>query len=391
MKSMELFAGAGGLGMGVTKAGFSQRIAVEFDSKCCDNIQVNIDNGLEYVKDWKLLNSPIEQINFSEFENTIDLLTGGPPCQPFSLGGRHNAFLDKRDMFPEAIRAIKETRPNAFMLENVKGLTRDRFSNYFEYIKLQLSYPEITIHEKEFPHEHFKRLEQYHIYGDRKGLSYKIVSRVVNAADFGIPQNRARVFIIGFRSDLHCSWSFPSPTHSCAALIKEKVFGDYWDRNKVPSKGKNFQLPSKRWEKYDWDSIDTLPWSTVREVVNRYPCPTSKTSIPNHEYRKGARVYKGHTGSLMDQPSKTIKAGIHGVPGGENMLVNDDGSVRYFTIRECATLQSFPDEFLFSGSWSESVKQVGNAVPLELAYVLALSIKNSLKKCYTNSGDRILY
>lgn len=381
MKSLELFAGAGGLGMGVTKAGFSQQIAVELDTQCCKNIKFNIDNGLEYVKDWNLLNIPIEQINFSEFRDTLDLLTSGPPCQPFSLGGRHNAFLDKRDMFPQTIRVVKETMPKAFMIENVKGLTRNRFSNYFEYIKLQLCYPEIMIREKELPHEHFKRLEQYHTRGAKNGLSYNIVSQVLNAADFGIPQKRERVFIIGFRSDLCCSWSFPNPTHSCAALIKDKLFGNYWNKNKVPSKDRNFYFLTKHWERYEWDSIDTQPWSTVREVVNRYPCPSSQIKIPNHEFRKGARIYKGHTGSIMDEPSKTLKAGAHGIPGGENMLVNDDGSVRYFTLRECARLQSFPDEYIFSCSWSHSVRQVGNAVPLELSYVLALSIKKSLKEC----------
>lgn len=379
MKSMELFSGVGGLGMGVSKAGFSQSLAVELDPRCCENIKVNIENGLEYVKDWNLLNTPIQDVNFSGYEGTIDLLTGGPPCQPFSLGGKHNAFLDKRDMFPEAIRAIKEAAPKAFLLENVKGLTRDRFSNYFEYIKLQLSYPEISIGKKELPHKHFKRLEEYHTNGYRNGLSYNVISRVVNSADFGIPQKRERVFIVGFRNDLHCNWGFPSLTHSHASLMKDKMFGDYWERNKVSQKVKSSLLSTKRWESYNWDSIDTKPWSTVREIVNKYPCPISMSStVPNHEYRQGARSYKGHTGSPLDEPAKTLKAGTHGVPGGENMLVNDDGSVRYFTIRECAALQSFPDEFLFGSSWSETVRQVGNAVPVELARILATSIKASL-------------
>ncbi len=381
MKSIEIFSGIGGLGMGVAKAGFSQSLAVEFDLKCCENIQANISNNLEYLKGWNLLNAPIQEVDFTGYQGTIDLLTGGPPCQPFSLGGIHNAFLDKRDMFPEAIRAIRETMPKAFMLENVKGLTRDRFSNYFEYIKLQLSYPEILIDQKETYHEHFERLEEYYTNGCSCGLSYNVISRVLNSADFGIPQKRERVFIVGFRNDLHCSWSFPSSTHSYEALIKDKLFGDYWERNEVSRQISDSLLSVKRWEAYEWDSIDTKPWSTVREALKRYPCPVSKNSIvPNHEYRPGARVYKGHTGSPLDEAAKTLKAGTHGVPGGENMLVNDDGSVRYFTIRECAALQSFPDEFLFSSSWSESARQVGNAVPVELAYVLANSIKKSLSK-----------
>lgn len=379
MRSLELFAGIGGLGMGVTKAGFCQSLAVELDPKCCENLRNNIVNDLEYVRGWSLLNAPVQQVVFSEYESNIDLLTGGPPCQPFSLGGRHNAFLDKRDMFPEAIRAVREVMPKAFMLENVKGLTRERFANYFEYVRLQLSYPELEMREKEEPHEHFKRLERYHTHGSKDGLTYNVVSRVLNAADFGISQKRERVFIVGFRSDLHCSWNFPSETHSYAALLKDKNTGNYWEKNKVCQKFRKYQYPSKRWDNFEWDSVETKPWATVREIVTKYPCPTKgSNSIPNHRYKKGARVYKGHTGSPLDEPSKTLKAGIHGVPGGENMLVNDDGSVRYFTIRECAALQSFPDDFLFGGTWTESVRQVGNAVPVDLAYLLARSIKKSL-------------
>lgn len=380
MRSLELFAGIGGLGMGVTKAGFTQSLAIELDPKCCDNLHNSIQNNVDYVRDWTLLNAPIQDVNFSAYEDTIDLLTGGPPCQPFSLGGKHNAFLDKRDMFPEAIRAVRQAMPKAFMLENVKGLTRERFSNYFEYIKLQLSYPDVCMHENELPDEHYKRLERHHTYGDKSGgLRYNVISRVVNAADFGIPQKRERVFIVGLRSDLRCRWSFPSETHSQAALIKAKISGQYWERNEVAKKHRDRQILSQRWEKFDWDSIKTKPWSTVREVVNRYPCPVQNPGVvQNHEYRQGARAYRGHTGSPLDEPSKTLKAGIHGVPGGENMLVNEDKSLRYFTIRECAALQSFPDSFLFNSSWSESVRQLGNAVPLELAYILATSLKASL-------------
>ena len=388
MRSLELFAGIGGLGMGVTKAGFSQSLAIEVNPKCCNNLRHNIENNLEYVKDWTLLNTSVQDIDFSVFENSIDLLTGGPPCQPFSLGGKHNAFLDKRDMFPEAIRAVRQAMPKAFMFENVKGLTREKFSNYFEYIKLQLSYPDLSIYDEELSHEHYKRLERYHTHGDKNGLTYNVVSRVLNAADFGIPQKRERVFIVGIRSDLHCSWSFPSETHSQTALIKDKIFGDYWEKNKISRSKRARFVISQRWGNYDWSSVKTKPWMTVREVVNRYPCPTKGLNLfPNHEYRKGARAYKGHTGSPLDEPSKTLKAGINGVPGGENMLINDDGSLRYFTIRECAALQSFPDNFLFNGSWSESVRQVGNAVPLELAYILASSIKHSLTNKNT---DRII-
>ena len=92
----------------------------------------------------------------------------------------------------------------------------------------------------------------------------------------------------------------------------------------------------------------------------------------------GTSAYPGHTGSALDEPAKTLKAGDHGVPGGENMLLRPDGSVRYFTVRESARLQTFPDNFLFHGSWSETMRQLGNAVPVRLANLVASSVKDHL-------------
>jgi DNA (cytosine-5)-methyltransferase 1 len=102
--------------------------------------------------------------------------------------------------------------------------------------------------------------------------------------------------------------------------------------------------------------------------------------VLNHVPVPGARVYVGHTGSPLDEPAKTLKAGVHGVPGGENMLAMSDGTVRYFTVRESARLQSFPDEYFFPGCWGQSMRQIGNAVPVSLAHLLASSIKTCLSK-----------
>lgn len=381
MNSIELFAGIGGLGMGVAKAGFKQKLAVELDSKCCGILSSNIGNNFTYLKNWQIQNSPIQELDFTSYRNTIDLLTGGPPCQPFSMAGKHSAFRDKRDMFPEAIRAVGQILPKSFLFENVKGLTRERFLNYFEYIKLQLSFPLVLRASNESLLKHYRRLERLQTKGEQSDQTYNVVSRVLNAADYGVPQKRERVFIVGFRSDLHCSWNFPRESHSCSALAKDKLFGSYWDMHDVARRYRRSRMLSRQWKGFDWESVNTAPWSTLRGVVNRYSeFNLCSMGVENHEYRKGARVYKGHTGSLLDEPSKTVKAGTHGVPGGENMLIKDSGSVRYFTIRECAALQTFPDSYVFNGSWSESVKQIGNAVPLELAFTLADSIRTELKK-----------
>ena len=104
-----------------------------------------------------------------------------------------------------------------------------------------------------------------------------------------------------------------------------------------------------------------------------------KKVFKNHEFQPGAKFYAGHTGSPLDMPAKTIKAGSHGVPGGENMLVEQNGKPRYFTIRESARLQCFPDSYIFHGSWTESMRQLGNAVPVTLAYIMISAIVDALE------------
>jgi DNA (cytosine-5)-methyltransferase 1 len=127
---------------------------------------------------------------------------------------------------------------------------------------------------------------------------------------------------------------------------------------------------------------DTLPWTTIRDAIGDMPDPERQPLLSrgfhNHFFQPGARTYKGHTGSPIDEPAKTLKAGVHGVPGGENMMVLPGGEVRYFTVRESARLQTFPDEFVFHGSWSETMRQLGNAVPVALAARVATTVKHQL-------------
>ncbi len=127
-------------------------------------------------------------------------------------------------------------------------------------------------------------------------------------------------------------------------------------------------------------------WRTTRDALRDLPDPEThpNNGIANHVFTPGARTYVGHTGSSLDDPAKTLKAGYHGVPGGRNMFIKDDGNVRYFTVREAARLQTFPDEYEFHGSWSQTMRQLGNAVPVQLAEVVASSVANSLMRCEAN-------
>lgn len=383
MRSVELFVGAGGLGIGVSQAGFQPAAVMDWDRWACDTLRENRDRGLDPIALWPIHEGDVRQFDFGSISGSVDLVTGGPPCQPFSMGGRHRAFLDTRDMFPQAIRAIRELRPKAFIFENVKGLTRSSFANYLEYIRLQLTYPDLATKQNEEWLTHLARLEEHHTKGKDRGLHYRVVLRVLNSANYGVPQRRERVFLVGFRADTGVEWHFPTPTYSREALLWSQWRNEvYWDLHRVARKDRPDDTTAKsRALKIKEKPIDE-PWRTVRDAIAELPdpewLPRTAMVIHDHRFQPGARSYVGHTGSPMDEPAKTLKAGVHGVPGGENMLRRADGSVRYFTVRESARLQTFPDDMVFHGSWSETMRQLGNAVPCQLARVVASGVRDRL-------------
>jgi len=381
LSSVELFSGAGGLALGMAKCGFSHELLVEFNRNAVDTLIMNHDEGQAQIKEWEIKHDDVKNISFKKFKDKLSVVAGGPPCQPFSLGGKHQAFNDNRDMFPQAIRAVRESTPDSFIFENVKGLLRKNFSSYFEYIILQLTYPNITKKNEEVWEDHLARLEQAHTEGNYRGLKYNVVFRLLNAADYGVPQKRERVFIVGFRSDLEIKWNFPKATHSQDSLLWDQwVTGDYWERLGIPKtdlpalRESPQKIASRLQRKYGLFTPEEKPWVTVREAIKDLPSPKSSNKFNNHIFKEGAKSYPGHTGSPIDEPSKALKAGDHGVPGGENMIRFNNGSIRYFTVREAARIQTFPDDYHLSGAWSECMRQIGNAVPVALAEVVAESV-----------------
>ncbi len=384
MRSVELFAGAGGLAIGMANAGFNHAAVIEWNADACETFRENQRHHAHNVDKWPLHHADVRAFDYGTLGGEVMVVSGGPPCQPFSVGGKHRGFMDDRDMFPEAVRAVRELRPKAFIFENVKGLKRETFATYFEYIRLKLSFPSLARRKGEPWREHCRRLETY---GTSRGArEYNVISEVLNAADYGIPQKRERVFIVGFRADLGVEWSFPPETHFEDALLASKwITGEYWDRHEVAKKHRP-TLESRqatRLERLKHGQLfegGTVPWLTVRDAISDLPDPERflDNKVLNHRFNPGARSYPGHTGSPLDEPAKTLKAGDHGVPGGENMLARADGSVRYFTVREAARLQTFPDDYIFRGAWSEAMRQLGNAVPVRLAQVVASSVATTL-------------
>jgi DNA (cytosine-5)-methyltransferase 1 len=380
MNSIELFAGGGGLALGLHNAGFSPVAIVERDADSCQTLRDNLQGAMNIGV--RMFEEDVRKVNFTEWQDKVDLVSGGPPCQPFSIGGKHKGYRDGRDMFPYAINVVRTVQPKAFIFENVRGLLRKSFSKYFSYILLQMNYPDVVRNDAESWTDHLARLEEHHTAGVEFGLRYRVVFQKVNAADFGVPQHRERVVMVGFRWDIHEPWSFPRATHSEDALEAAKWMNHtYWDEHHIPLAMR--PQPSRE-TLQRLERMNALPfaarWRTVRDALVGLPDPQSPEAacIANHKYQAGARKYPGHTGSSLDFPAKTLKAGDHGVPGGENMLAHANGRVRYFTVRESARLQTFPDWYSFSSSWTESMRQIGNAVPVTLARVIGSSVAQTL-------------
>ncbi|CAB1129415.1 Cytosine-specific methyltransferase [Candidatus Hydrogenisulfobacillus filiaventi] len=362
-RSVELFSGGGGMALGLARAGFEHRFLIDWNTHACATLRAN--RGME----WPIRQDDVRAVRWRHMGLDVDLVAGGPPCQPFSIGGKHAGHLDPRDMWPEAIRAVRELRPRAFLFENVAGLARPAFRGYLRWVLRSLADPDVEILPDEAP-------------PDCPGVGeYQVRWFLLDAADFGAPQRRRRVFIAGVRRSLGVTLEAPTPTHSRDRLLWDQwIDGAYWARHGLRVAGR--EPPRDQIAAVERLSRHALappgrPWRTVRDAISDLGPPNG---VNGHVFQPGARAYPGHTGSRLDEPAKTIKAGDHGVPGGENMVVLDDGSMRYFTVREAARLQGFPDDWAFAGSWTESMRQIGNAVPIQLAEAMGRWLRGALDR-----------
>lgn len=391
--SVELFSGGGGLAMAMHRTGFRHLLCNEFAPYACDTLRAN--KAVEY-KDgadlpetlsdpWPLIEGDVRGVDFKRLEGKVDLVAGGPPCQPFSLGGAHRGQEDARNMFPEVFRVVRETRPRAILCENVRGLLRPSFRPYFDYILRELSAPFESRGDAELWHDHDARLRKaLEEEGDDPTERYRVTFIPVNAADYGVPQIRNRVIIVAFRSDLGIDWSAPEPTHSQHALLKALASGEYWDEYKMAPRQTDRPIESR-------PSLETgghiERWRTLRDAIRgtsrkSLPEPVERQEYPGYLHHvgwPGARIYPGHTPNRLDWPAKTVKAGVHGVPGGESVLLSDDGTHRYMTVRETARVMTFPDNWWLAGPRGEQMRQLGNAVPVDLGEVFGKAIARALQ------------
>ena len=366
---IEIFAGAGGMTLGLQRAGFQFSHVFEIDSHTCKTLENNhaSKGGLLHGE---VHEEDVAKLSWDEFRRPIRLLAGGAPCQPFSLAGRHLADKDDRNMFPEVLRAVRSLRPQAVMLENVQGMTRPSFRPYFEYILQQLTWPSVAPKKDEDWQQHFERLSQ-HQFATTDQSEYHVNWALLEAADYGVAQKRLRVFIIATRSDIAGKLSFPQASHKKEVLIRKQTNGEYWRSRRLETP-KNKNVPYENSASNIDEFAEFEAWKTVRDAISDLPSPAANEakSENNHWFIPGARLYRGHSGSQLDWPSKTIKAGVHGVPGGENIVLLNDRTHRYFTLRETARLQGFPDDYVFYGARLHITRQIGNAVPVDLAEVI---------------------
>ena len=227
LTSIELFTGGGGLAWAMHEAGFEHLLVNEVEHRACETLRLNAavdvasDSGRSQrlVTRWPLVEGDVRELDFSLYAGRVDVVAGGVPCQPWSLGGAHRGYDDHRNLWPELFRCIRQTRPQAVIAENVKGLLRPSFKPYYDYILRELSAPfEERVNSEDW-RDHDQRLQKaLRIKGDPTER-YDVKYLLVNAADYGVPQIRWRVFVVAFRSDLGLvDWEFPEPTHSARIL-----------------------------------------------------------------------------------------------------------------------------------------------------------------------------
>ena len=329
MKVISLFAGAGGLDLGFEKAGFEIAMANEFDKSIWATYEKNHKNPL--------IKGDIREIKESDFPDQVDGIIGGPPCQSWSEAGALRGIDDARGkLFYEYIRILRDKKPKFFLAENVSGMLANRHSEAVQnIIKL------------------FKE------------SGYDVSLTLVNAADYGVPQDRKRVFYIGFRSDLEIDFKFPAPTtlFDEQKITLRQAIGDL-DGKAVPAKAHNKAN----------DSLDILNNEYFTGAYS--PIFMSRNRVRSWNEQAFTVQASGRQCQLHPSAPKMIKVGLNKCefqPGKENLY-------RRMTVRECARIQGFPDDFEFVyTSVDDGYKMVGNAVPVELARVIASGIKRQLE------------
>jgi DNA (cytosine-5)-methyltransferase 1 len=375
---VELFSGLGGLAIGLDRAGWSHELLVERDPQAVATLR-----GNDLTRDWPLHDADLRDLDLeSAVEREIDLLAAGVPCQPFSQAGAHAGPADERNMFPETFAAIRQLKPKAVLIENVRGLARPAFKPFVEYIVDHLQLPDLARKQDEGWPDHHRRLQKALKRSAKDPAERYVVEwRPVCVADYGVPQRRVRVIMVAVRGDLAERWSWPEPTHGHEVLLLDQLDGFYWAEHDLLPRSPILAPATRKRVRRIAHPTQMARWRTLRDALRGLPDPVAFGGTPElnwHSLWPGARLYRGHRGSELDRPSKTIKAGVHGVAGGEHIVHLDSGEFRYLTVRECMRVQDLPDRLEIDAPRTVAIRQIGNAVPPTIGEVFGLAIARAV-------------
>ena len=337
---LELFAGAGGLAVGLEQAGLSCAVLNEIDKFACATLRKNRPN-------WNVLEGDIKDFSFSEYRGEIDVVTGGFPCQAFSYAGKKLGLADARGtLFYEFARVVQEVNPPICIGENVKGL---------------------------LSHEKGKTLEGMISILDEIG--YRVIPiEVLRAIDYKVPQKRERLILVGIRKDINIEYSYPKPFSKIYTLKDALKKGELFDCNVPKSDGVKYPKMKK-------EVLDMIP---PKGYWRDLPIDIQKEYMGASFYLGG-----GKTGMARrigwDEPCLTLTCS----PAQKQTERCHPEETRPFTVREYARIQTFPDNWIFAGSTAQQYKQIGNAVPVNLGKEIGYSIIKFLNDYYESKIEQI--
>jgi DNA (cytosine-5)-methyltransferase 1 len=375
---VELFGGLGGLAIGLDRAGWDHSLLVERDPHAVRTLREN-----DLTSRWPLHAGDLRDLDLaSSVDGEVDLLAAGVPCQPFSQAGAHAGPADERNMFPETFEAVRQLRPKAVLIENVRGLARPAFKPFVEYVVDHLRLPSLARKKNESWPDHHRRLLKALKRSPKDPTERYVVQwNPICAADYGVAQRRVRMIIVAIRVDLAEGWVWPQPTHSHEVLLLDQLDGFYWAEHGLDPRSPLLAPATRKRVRRVGHPAPRARWRTLRDSVQGLPEPVEHGEDPTlnwHTLWPGARLYRGHRGSELDQPSKTIKAGVHGVAGGEHIVHLDSGDFRYLTVRECMRVQDLPDELTIDATRTTAIRQIGNAVPPLIGEVFGRAIADAV-------------
>lgn len=317
MNSLELCAGAGGQALGLERSGFEHEALIEIDAAACNTLRLNRPQ-------WNVIEGDLSHFDAMPYRG-VDLVAGGVPCPPFSKAGKQLGADDERDMFPQALRVVNETRPQAVMLENVRGLFDPVFADYRQNIAKQL-----------------------------QAMGYWTDWHLFNAADFGVSQLRPRVICVALRKEIAPFFRWPAPIlklpPTVGELLHDLMSADGW-------RGAD-----------DWRKQANAIAPTLVGGSKKHGGPDLG---PTRSRAAWAALGVDGRGLANEPPV----SGFEGMPR--------------LTVRMCARVQGFPDEWQFAGKKTPSYRQVGNAFPPPVAHAVSAQIANAIEQAAAQSSMRL--